>query len=559
MKKRLAITVAGAVSLGSYEAGVLYEVLDALHQHNTNPATAEDDKIEIDVLTGASAGGMTAIILGQKLLFSADAFAGPYDNPLYHAWVQRIGLQGLQNTQPDEPALHSLFSSDLIQQISYELIKARYQVPNPPPALPHVAAAQTIRLGVALTNLNGVDYGYPVKPDGKFIYIRYGDQLTRTAAGAACDNADFWEPLRQAAVACGAFPIAFRSQDLERSARLEPQDYPPGNLQPWTSDPQTFTYSDGGILQNQPLGIAKNMVDEIDGHDNQETRFYLFVSPNAKDAEANDNFHERNADYLHLVQRLVGVVIGQSEFQDWITAEGVNRKIQLLDERADGLKNAILAGEIDVPSLAKTADSLLALFFPQGVHTPPGAVGPETLAAAQARIARQYSTEMAALGAAPGQSAEAFRDAVLAFEAAAGLGARDHMEIYGVTAKDTELAGAGLSAFLGFFDQSFRDHDYDVGRSHARDFLTNSVVNASGALGPLRYNPNLSAIRPIDHRLDGLKLSHVPVADLNQFKEGTKNRVNQMLKELIGSWAILADPVADRVLSMILDQVMAKL
>ena len=39
MAKRLAVTVAGAVSLGSYEAGVLYEVLDAIHQHNSNPAT----------------------------------------------------------------------------------------------------------------------------------------------------------------------------------------------------------------------------------------------------------------------------------------------------------------------------------------------------------------------------------------------------------------------------------------------------------------------------------------------------------------------------------------
>jgi hypothetical protein len=34
MPKRLAITIAGAVSLCSYEAGVLYEVLDAIHQHN---------------------------------------------------------------------------------------------------------------------------------------------------------------------------------------------------------------------------------------------------------------------------------------------------------------------------------------------------------------------------------------------------------------------------------------------------------------------------------------------------------------------------------------------
>ena len=84
MAKRLAVTVAGAVSLGSYEAGVLYEVLDAIHQHNSNPATLPDDQIQIDVFSGAYAGGMTAIILAQKLLYNADEFAGPYDNPVYN-------------------------------------------------------------------------------------------------------------------------------------------------------------------------------------------------------------------------------------------------------------------------------------------------------------------------------------------------------------------------------------------------------------------------------------------------------------------------------------------
>ncbi|MGA2335718.1 MAG: hypothetical protein ABSG08_10115 [Terriglobales bacterium] len=34
MAIRLAITVAVTVSLGSYEAGVLYEILDAIAQHN---------------------------------------------------------------------------------------------------------------------------------------------------------------------------------------------------------------------------------------------------------------------------------------------------------------------------------------------------------------------------------------------------------------------------------------------------------------------------------------------------------------------------------------------
>jgi len=557
MPKKLAITIAGAVSLGSYEAGVLYEVLDAIHQHNNDTATTTDDRIVIDVLTGASAGGMTAIILAQKLLYSAEEFQGPYDNPLYNTWVTRIGLAGLQATEDNEPALNSLFSSNLVEAISEETLKQRYATLPPSAAKRHAGVEEAIRVGVALTNLNGVAYGYSVTPGGKFAYVDYGDELTRLVVASSCDTADFWEPLRQAAVASGAFPIAFRPQDLKRSAKSEPDDYADENLETWDRDPATFTYSDGGILQNQPLGMAKNLVDLIDLHMCQEKRFYLFVSPRAKDPNANDGFHAANADYLHLFQRLVGVVLGQSGFEDWITAKGVNQRVELLDARAEGLKNAILVGEIDVTCLAKTAGSLLKLFFLNDVHLSPGATAPETLTQAQARIAAQYEEELNALSGVPGQ-VNAFRDAVLAFETAAGLGARDHMTIYGITATQSDLAGAGLQSFLGFFDQRFRDHDYDVGRTHARQVLTDPTLALPGSLGPFRYTG--SDIHPIDARLDGLKLSQVPIMDLQSFKSGMRKRVNQMLRELWGPYLSLpADPVADLILDSALNYVIAKL
>jgi len=548
MPKRLAITIAGAVSLGSYEAGVLYEILTALKQHNSR--AAEPDQVCIDVLTGASAGGMTAIILGQKLLYCGDEFKGPYDNPLYNTWVKTISLSGLQNTQSDEPATHSLFSSDLIEKISADVVMGRYGTnPPSPPASLHPAASPAIRLGVALTNLNGIDYGYNVKPKGAFIYIDYGDQMTAFADGANSDNEDFWKPLSEAAVACGAFPFAFRAKDMMRSR----SEYTTDNLLPWQGDLQKFTYSDGGILQNQPLGIAKNLVDQIDLHECQTDRFYMFVSPNAKDATANDNFHEEGADYVQMVKRLVTVALGQSGFHDWITAEDMNKKIELLDARAAGLKDAILHDEMEVDALAKTAGSLLALFFPNHQHQPPGAVVPETLDQAKTRIATQYKSEMEALGSETPR-AIAFRDGVLAFESAAGLGARDHMEIYGITATDSELAGAALCAFLGFFDQTFRDHDYDVGRSHAREFLVDPALAQPGAMGPLRLDPFPNDLRPIDHRLDGLMVRNAPPGDVNAFKAGLRHRVNEMLKELIGGWSTLADPLADTLVDVVTTQ-----
>jgi hypothetical protein len=84
MGKKLAITISGAVSLGSYESGVAFELLDAIAQHNqwADANNQPNQRFEIDVLTGASAGGMTAAILRQRLLFDGLSMSQPYNNPL---------------------------------------------------------------------------------------------------------------------------------------------------------------------------------------------------------------------------------------------------------------------------------------------------------------------------------------------------------------------------------------------------------------------------------------------------------------------------------------------
>src|ERR1041384_2992655 len=118
MPKRLAITISGAVSLGSYEAGVLYEIIHAIGQHNTDPATQEGERIEIDVLTGASAGGMTATIAAQKLAFEASAVAGPYDNAFYRPWVADVSLDGLLAMHGIDDPTKSILSSQHVVDIS---------------------------------------------------------------------------------------------------------------------------------------------------------------------------------------------------------------------------------------------------------------------------------------------------------------------------------------------------------------------------------------------------------------------------------------------------------
>lgn len=141
MPKRIAITVAGAVSLGNYEAGVLYELLQAIRTSNEKVAT-EDDKIYVDVLTGASAGGMTAAMVSQRLMYDAASLEGDTTNVLYQASVERISLLGLARMHWNERKWHSLFSSDLIDSIGNAMIVNSMRHPG---SGPHAAVEQVRR------------------------------------------------------------------------------------------------------------------------------------------------------------------------------------------------------------------------------------------------------------------------------------------------------------------------------------------------------------------------------------------------------------------------------
>jgi hypothetical protein len=237
-----------------------------------------------------------------------------------------------------------------------------------------------------------------------------------------------------------------------------------------------FAFSDGGVLQNQPLGIAKNLVEYAvadrgpvafcDGSD----RLYVFVTPHSVKSTA-ENLRAQNITIWGELRQLVRVYTRQAMFHDWIIAEGVNQKIKLLDARASDLAEVIARGLLDVDSLVKASSELNAMLMPNQEQ--------EHLT----RLREQYSAEYKrVLDAAGLPSAEAFVTALATLEAAAHLENRDKMKIVAVTADaQKELAGSGFAAFVGFFKKSFRQHDYWVGRVKTRVYLRRTDVK--GILG----------------------------------------------------------------------------
>ena len=540
MKKKLAITISGAVSLGSYEAGVLYEVIRALGQHNQNPATPPDDKVFIDVLTGASAGGMTATIAANKLLYDAPALDGATTNAFYQPWVAEISIERLLNLHGADSGHQAIFSSQTVVDISRKFITDRYRTGSKTPARPHPALdADHLKLGLAMSNLNGVDYSARLRPSGQLTYTLFKDELIRAfdvPNSAASDTGEVWEALRTAAVSCGAFPFAFKVVEVARRAA----EYTLPDCATAIGDPAAFAYTDGGVFQNEPLSLAKRLVDGIDGHQNLENRFFLFVAPDLRQSSANANFNAGNADFVRTAKHLAGAIFGQARFPDLLLAEELNCQVALLNSRAAQLKTLLNASDPATLENAKTLRAAAELLLPALFAGAPAGM----LDAARARLKKQFAADYDPMEP---LTRDTWMDAVLALERAAGLGETDEMTIYSIIAKDSELASAELVAFAGFLDRRYREHDYLLGRRKAQAFLQTPGI--FGLTGPLNFQPE--PVPPPDKKLDGLKLADMDVTVREKVRDALVDRANEMMKQAGVNW-IVAGPIVREIVDVVL-------
>ena len=106
------------------------------------------------------------------------------------------------------------------------------------------------------------------------------------------------------------------------------------------------------------------------------------------------------------------------------------------------------------------------------------------------------------------------------------------MVIYGITADNSELASFELFAFAGFFDRQYREHDYEVGRKKAQEFLKNP-----DKLGPIRFTPEPLGV--IDPTLDGLKLEKMDRAIREKIRDQIRDRSHEIMKDAgITPWLI---------------------
>jgi hypothetical protein len=247
---RIGLNMAGAVSAGAYTAGVLdflIEALDAwyeererqigLHGADISKWGVPAHDVSLEVLSGASAGGMCAAISAVSIqeqfdhvTTTAPVAAAPV-NRLYDCWVRRIDIDSLLGTADltQEPqVVRSILDCTPIEQIADIAIAA-----NASSRKARSWVSPELELILTVTNLRGIPYSVDPANNGSFeerinyhadeIYFRFVPSLNADPANSLPlvyppAAGDAWPALKQAAMATGAFPGMLAPRILSRPA-----------------------------------------------------------------------------------------------------------------------------------------------------------------------------------------------------------------------------------------------------------------------------------------------------------------------------------------------------
>ena len=279
----ISFVVSGGVSLGAYEAGFLYYLVESLKRM--------PELFDMKIATGASAGSINGLL---AMLATCDARSDdPRESMLFRTWSD-IGFPGLWDPKQSSPI--ALFSRKSMQEVAERIgkridagfptacdvvvgvsttrlsPKKEALAPRSPLELPRNEEKFVVRIrgrgpGTAPSFENYVDptYGFP--------------QSLLPLDG----NPRAFEAVRDLLFASSAFPFAFAPVVLPHCMTNARSPSTPCTLQ--NAKPAPFV--DGGVFDNQPLGLAARLAgDGLGG----TAGLTAFVTPfRRKNAKAPDD------------------------------------------------------------------------------------------------------------------------------------------------------------------------------------------------------------------------------------------------------------------------------
>ena len=265
------LVMAGAVSAGAYTAGVIDFLLEALKswqeaRDNKDPDVPQHD-LKLQVMTGASAGGMTTALTAVILNNLARGIQSPKKSLLYQAWVEKIDIKGLlrgKDLKKGNQPLKSILDSTIIGEIANEFFDIEKIMGGAGWSLPPYIDEE-LKLYLTLSNLRGIPFEFDVEGQTGFSYGMTNHADYQYMELREHTSKDQWVKLKNAAIATGAFPVGLASQLMQRDTK-EYQDrisYDGRDFSKYLklSDEEhqafNFVAVDGGMLNNEPIELAR--------------------------------------------------------------------------------------------------------------------------------------------------------------------------------------------------------------------------------------------------------------------------------------------------------------
>lgn len=437
-KKKVALVFTGAVSLGSFEAGVAYEIVKHIQEK-------KQPELEVDVIVGTSAGALTGALTALALVNGLDP------SILEKSWLS-VKLEDLLRLNPSDK---SILSSSKVEKLIDNYLNAQMALKTVNPT-----GIKEINLAIVVTNLDGVQYHIHRAKNDEFAIsaIGYEDAIKFRIRPLF----DKWQKLQEAVRASSAFPGAFEHKKILR----EDKEFLRTAKYNFRGTPERhFHYSDGGIVNNQPLNKAIEIVNDLPFSNSDEVveRLFLVVDP-APPAETHGG-----DDYslFDVVSKAVWTIPrNQTLFKDLLFLEKVNRRIRW--------KNAFVSTLADIwngtkltPENRQSLDRLCQEIAAFKGKTMLGIDADRYIKYEYDRIRNSYNNElMKAVD-------EDFIKYCFLLEHTADLRNKQEVSVEMIRPQDPvrELAGEIYGNFGGFLDTGFMKHDYNVGRTYARRWL----------------------------------------------------------------------------------------
>ena len=231
----ISICMAGAVSAGSYSAGAMSVLIEALRRLDDDELDLPHrpvHKIALKGISGASAGSMQAALSALDI-FSAKGQDGNYQELGKKAWYESTidKLLGIEDLESDNE-IFSILNSEYLKNNALQRISEHIKLDSIPSFI-----EGSFQLRFSITNLRGVPYSLSF-PEGNSVkfgmsqhneYVRYsfssnGEEVAnyRNINPLNIRPSDY-ESLIDGALASGAFPLVFAVKGLDRN-RLNGND-----------------------------------------------------------------------------------------------------------------------------------------------------------------------------------------------------------------------------------------------------------------------------------------------------------------------------------------------